>query len=389
MNKNQLAILAAFGVVMAPVAEAEIRFNGFASIYAGMTLDDDESLYDYDDDISFKPESLFGLQATADLTEGLTATAQLLARGSDDFDAKFEWAYLTYTLNDNFDVSAGRLRIPFFKYSEYLDVGYAFPWARTPRDVYDIDFNTMEGARLNYTNSFGYWDVAVQGVYGNLDTNLFIAGADRASKLDGISGISVDMTRDWFSFRLGYTIADVSVDAGLAALAPLFVNPSDFDDVQILDDSGYFGSAGVFVDYQDWLVNAEIVQYEAEDSILPTNDAFYIMLGKRFDDITVAYTYSGFETENKYGAVSSIPGFIPNPAPGTEPVCGATAQDYVRNCVITQESKYNTHSMAVRWNFHASASFTLDLTKRDADIVSGRPSSDSDTLLSAGVDLVF
>lgn len=389
MNKKHLSLLMATSLCVVPLAKAEVRFNGFASIYAGMTLDDDEFLYSYDDDISFKPESLFGLQATADLGEGLTATAQVLARGSEDFDAKFEWAYLTYTINDNFDVSAGRIRIPFFKYSEYLDVGYAFPWARTPRDVYDIDFNTMEGARLNYTNSFGYWDVSIQGVYGNLEADIEVAGAPRPTKVDGISGLSLDMTRDWFSFRLAYTIADVTIDTGVAALQPLFVNPTDFDNVQIFEDGGYFGSAGFFVDYQDWLINAEIIEWEPEDSLVAKTNAFYVMLGKRFDDITVAYTYSGNEESNDFSAVNSIPGFIPNPAPGTEPVCGASAQDYVRNCVISQENENNTHNVAVRWNFHPSASLTLDLTKRDVDISNGRVSNASDTLLSAGVDLVF
>ncbi len=389
MNKTYLSLIMTAGLLAAPLANAEVRFNGFASIYAGMTLDDDESLYGYDDDISFKPESLFGLKATADLADGLTATAQVLARGSEDFEAKFEWAYLTYTVNDNVDVSAGRLRIPFFKYSEYLDVGYAFPWARTPRDVYDIDFNTMEGARINYSNSFGYWDVGIQGVYGNLESKIEVAGAARDTKVQGITGVSLDMTRDWFSFRLGYTIADVSIDTGIAPLRPLFVNGNDFNDFEILDDSGYFGSAGFFIDYEDWLVNAEMVEWEPEDSLVAKTKSYYIMLGKRFDDITVAYTYSGNEESNDFSAVNSIPGFIPNPAPGTEPFCGASAQDYVRNCVISQENENNTHSVAMRWNFHPSASFTLDLTKRDVDISNGRASNASDTLLSAGVDLVF
>ena len=370
-------------------AIAEIRFNGFASIYAGMTFDDDESLYGYNDDIEFKPETLFGLQAMADLGDGLTATAQLIARGEDDFDAEFEWAYFTYSVNDNFDVSVGRLRIPFFKYSEYLDVGYAYPWARTPRDVYDVDFNTMEGARFNYNHSVGMWDLSWQAVYGSLQTDLSIGGNLLSSEAEKITGLSLDGTRDWFSFRLGYTIAELTFQAGLEPLAPLFANPADFDAVQPKEDDGYFASAGVFIDYEDWLINAEVVQYEAEDNLSVKTDAFYLMFGKRLGEFTLAYTYSENDESNEFDAVNSIPQVIPNPNPGTELICGATAREFVRNCVINQENENNTHSVTLRWNFHAAAALTFDYTNRERDVTNGRSVDESDKLFTVGVDLVF
>ena len=63
-------------------ASAEVRINGFASIVGGKSLDSDQTLYGYDDDISFKNESVFALQLTADLQEKLTATAQIVTARS-------------------------------------------------------------------------------------------------------------------------------------------------------------------------------------------------------------------------------------------------------------------------------------------------------------------
>ena len=73
---------------------AEVRINGFASIVGGKTMDDDTTLYGYDNDLSFKNESVFALQLSADLQDKLSATAQIVARGETDFNTEFEWAYL-------------------------------------------------------------------------------------------------------------------------------------------------------------------------------------------------------------------------------------------------------------------------------------------------------
>ena len=52
-----------------------------------------------------KNESVFALQLTADLQEKLSATAQIVARGENDFDADFEWAYITYEFSDELQLS--------------------------------------------------------------------------------------------------------------------------------------------------------------------------------------------------------------------------------------------------------------------------------------------
>lgn len=370
-------------------ADPNIRFNGFASVYAGMTTDDDETLYGFDDSVDFRPASVFGIQATSNLGEGLSATAQILARGIDDFDAQFEWAYLTYSLNDEMDISAGRMRLPLFKYSEYLDVGYAFTWARTPQDVYGISFNNFEGLRFNYTTTAGAWDLAWQAVYGSSETDLNISGQNIPSDLESILGVSLDATYDWLSLRLGYTIADTTIDAGVESLAPLFTNLQAFDDLQADEDSSYFVSAGAFIDYNDWLVNAEVIQFESEDNFAPKTDAFYVMLGRRFDSITVAYTYSEADESNEYDVIDSIPGVIPTPDPGREAICGSTARDFVANCVIAAENENSTHNIAVRWDFHPSAALTVDYTNREFDLRNNAASDQSDKLLSVGIDLVF
>jgi hypothetical protein len=73
--------------ITAPVNAADLTFNGFASIGVGRVLDDDDTFPDvdltgkksfYDDEVSFKPDTMFALQTIADLDGGLSFTAQVV-----------------------------------------------------------------------------------------------------------------------------------------------------------------------------------------------------------------------------------------------------------------------------------------------------------------------
>ena len=69
--KTKLAFLTAASLLAAP-AFAEIQINGFANLIGGMTLDDDEAVYDYDSDFTFDPASVFGLQVRGDVSDKLS-----------------------------------------------------------------------------------------------------------------------------------------------------------------------------------------------------------------------------------------------------------------------------------------------------------------------------
>ena len=194
------SFLTAASLLAAP-AFAEIQINGFANLIGGMTLDDDEAVYDYDSDFTFDPASVFGLQVRGDVSDKLSATAQLVGRGSDDYDASFEWAYMTYVVNNNVSISAGRIRLPLFKYSASLDVGYSYHWLTPPDSVYGIDFNNIDGVRLDYSTYSGDWEYGAQFTVGRVQADTFISGTPAELELENVVAVSFEATRDWFSAR--------------------------------------------------------------------------------------------------------------------------------------------------------------------------------------------
>ena len=142
LNKSISALFAS-SMLLSSYVVADVNISGFGSIVAGRTLGDvtlDNVLYDwsqppsasnppfktreqiltadfydvgqYNNDFSFKPETVFALQFTADLGESLTATGQLVAKGVDDFNPQFDWYYLTYQATDDLTLMAGRRNLP-------------------------------------------------------------------------------------------------------------------------------------------------------------------------------------------------------------------------------------------------------------------------------------
>ena len=141
--KKCLTSIALISALSSTTTYADIQISGFGSIVGGMTTSSDEQLYGFDDNFDFKEGSLFALQASSDLENGLGVTVQLQAKGADDWDPEFKWAYVSYDVSDDFRVLAGRQRLPFYMYSDFLDVSYAYAWIEPPEGVYNVLFDTF------------------------------------------------------------------------------------------------------------------------------------------------------------------------------------------------------------------------------------------------------
>lgn len=374
MRYTQLALVVAAAVASTSL-HAEVTLNGFASVKAGTTLSGDDSLYGYSNDLDFKPESLFAIQAQSDLGEKLSVTAQLMAKGNKDFDAEFAWAFMSYQATENIRINAGRIRIPFYKYSDYLDVGYAYDWARTPRSVYDVQFDTMDGASALISNSFGDWQSNVQLSFGSYNGKVSVEGQLSPSKINNLMGGSWELSNDWFSTRIAYMKADVSIQS--AALDPLLAGLTQYGfasvakDIDFDEDSGSFFGIGFGIDKNDWVVNSEYTQVKIDHSFMAERDSWFVSVGHRFGTWT---PYVSYEI-NRDKSDPSIYAAIPKVHPLYAPTAGL---------VNGQESDLKVYNVGFRYDFHASAAFKAELTSADDKLT-----DDTIQLLTLGVDLVF
>lgn len=318
--KTKLAFLTAASLLAAP-AFADIQINGFANLIGGMTLDDDEAVYDYDSDFTFDPASVFGLQVRGDVSDKLSATAQLVGRGSDDYDASFEWAYMTYVVSNNVSISAGRIRLPLFKYSASLDVGYSYHWLTPPDSVYGIDFNNIDGVRLDYSAYSGDWEYGAQFTVGRVQADTFISGTPAELELENVVAVSFEATRDWFSARTLFargTTTAVNEDfdtfvAGMGQFGAFIPSATAAaEGFSVNEDSGTFFEVAIDIDKYDWFIGAEFTKTEVDDAIIASDEAWYVTAGMRFGKFTPHITYEVEEADNgdQVALVAGLPSII-------------------------------------------------------------------------------
>ncbi len=378
MKKTILAltILAACGS-----AQAEVRINGFANLIAGKTSSDG-MLYGYDDDISLSPESLFAVQLSGDVNDKLTATGQLVARGSDDYDVDFEWAYFTYAATDNVSVSAGRLRLPLFRYSASLDVGYSYHWVAAPQAVYGVPFNNVDGVRIDYSDYAGDWEYNFQLTAGTFENKGFEITPGTFADIEGKNAIvgSVEATYDWFKVRAtagtakaSLSVADIDALIGQLAMisAPLA------DKLAFQDDSSAFYGIGFEIDQFDWFVSAEWTSIEIEDSFNPQDVAYYVTAGIRHGKFTPSITYEKLDGNDDLKFMDEV-------AALPEQVRGAAAMIVggVQQAVMEETS---TVTLGLRYDFDTNVALKADISRSTDDI----DDTNDTTLVRVGVNYIF
>jgi len=375
MKKTLIGLCVSAACLLSATAMAEVSINGFASVKGGMTTGNDDTLYGYTNDIEFKNESLFAVQLSSDLGDKLSVTAQLMAKGADDFDAKFAWAFLSYQINDDLRLNAGRFRIPFYKYSDYLDVGYAFDWARTPRAVYDVEFDTMDGISLYHSTSIADMTSNIQLVYGAYEGDISVSGALSRSKVQDITGGSWELSNDWLSARVAYFMADVTINA--TAFTPLFTALNTFGfgavarEIDFNEDEGTFFGFGLSYDRNNWVAVTEYTNVKVKNSYMADRDAYFVSVGRRFDSITPYISYEKDDDVSKSAIYKGIPPQVPFLAT-------------VAAVVESQRADRDTWSFGMRYDFHPSAAFKVQLSSAKDNYT-----LEKDRLLTMGVDLVF
>lgn len=373
--KNTLltAIMVVLVATSTSALTAETKINGFASVVAGIMSDPDTELFGYSDKMSFKPESLFALQITSDLTESVTATAQIMSRGENDYSAEFEWVYLSYEISDSSQINIGRLRIPFYRYSDYLDVGYAYNWNRPPSSVYNLDFTSYDGLSYVYNSMIGEVDSSLQLIAGS--HNSVIDGDP--SELGNLMGVNWTLNYDWLTARIAYFGANVSVDLRNEGVVELISILDTYglndvsNDIKVDEEYGDFLALGLSADYNNFLVDFEIISSALKNTISADQNSAYLSLGYRFDDLTLLATIENRNEEydsSRYGQISSAYGTL-----------GATVDGLLKS----REIKQDIVSLGARYNFHPSAALKFDYTNSETNKES------RESVMSVGVDLVF
>jgi len=385
MNKKSIAVALAVALAAgAPVASAGVTINGFGQVIAGTTGDDTDTMPErnFNSDVDFKEESLFAVQISADINERVDVVGQLLARGYNDFDAELAWAYAAIKFDSGWNLKVGRQRTPFYRYSDFLDVGYAHPWVRTPLPVYNTPWSNMDGLGLSRNRMMGEnWFSQFQIQYGEYRGDARFGGIIYDGTLKDFWGLSWDMEyKEWLSFRAAYFTAETSLDgtsldqlsavlvsSGLSALA------SRMDYQQ---DKGEFRNLGFKAERNAWMLVGEYTLLTLADSIVSDKKDWYLSGAWRFGNLQPSITVG----HRKADPVSEVYAGIPTTSPLFPTIFGAVQSD-------AYDDRY--YGLGLRWDFASNIAFKADYTRFSSDTDVRFTSRDGADLISAGLVFTF
>lgn len=205
MNKRYSVILYLFcGFSTYSVSADDIEISGFARVVAGYLDESNADYLGYSDKVSLTQQSLVGLQGDWQLSSQVSITGQFLLHANEQRKSGLEWLYLTYQPNNTLRIKLGKLRTPFFSYSEYIDVGFAYPWITAPQTDYSI-FTTYEGINASLRHVFDGIQINLESYYGQYKGDIFVADTifDKA-RADDLHGVIGKVIHNNLEFRLAW-----------------------------------------------------------------------------------------------------------------------------------------------------------------------------------------
>ena len=288
-----------FNVAQAAEGGPEIKVSGFGTVAAAISDDGDlvfrKTLNNgtgVENKIDLGSESRLGLQGDVRFQHGLSMTAQVVAMRrltggtgaapvDKDFDPGVEWLFAQYQINDQFNARLGRMQLPAFLLSDSLNVGYAAPWMRAPVHVYASEpFSRLDGAQVNWRQSFGSLNLGAQVSYGRTSTMIVLSTVGER-KADWVGGLNFTVeSGDWLG------------RAGLVKMK--FPSPSPGLDA--LEDT--YASLGLQYDDGRLLVMSEFAKRTQNDQALiggrpiVEGEYAYVSAGWRFGKLLPMVTWS-------------------------------------------------------------------------------------------------
>lgn len=300
MRNNLLIALSIMAYVLSPSAFAEVKINGFASVVMGIDLDDDGADARYNSrTVDNLQQSRVALQWTADLEKDVRFVGQTMARGdaSSGFTMNYDWAYFDFNVGSSSKIKVGRLRIPFYKYSDYLDVGMAYNWITPPRAMYSLSFSNIDGIGFQQNFTAGGIDQSINTVLGTYQGDLQLGGVDVASTLENFFAVNWSVNMENHEFYAAYARADVYIPASAAAtLSSLTSSPND---VLVNGDYGHFFGVGYIGRFGDITLYSEYSEVGIDESILTDSSGGYLSASYAMNDYTFHITYEIQENKGK------------------------------------------------------------------------------------------
>jgi hypothetical protein len=275
---------------------------------------------------------------------------------------------------------------PLFYNSEYEKVGYTHNYSRLPKSVYwGFDFSTINGISLDSNYELGDYYLRTKVVYGSWDGEIYQSANNQYydMEINDMVAVNFDLNKDWWTIFAGISISDVNnqdVDQSINILLEPVIAISGateaegnaFKSSMSQTGDGQYLYGGFKIDYNDWLIDAEVTEFGVKDSSDAINTNWYFSVGKRFGDYTVTVQHEEFTQDVDNEQLNGI----------TNPVLVGAGAQLLEGFAA---SNIKMDVVSLRWDFHSSAALKADFFMGNEE----KENVGDFNGFSIGVDFVF
>jgi hypothetical protein len=270
-----------------------------------------------------------------------------------------EWANIKYQATPDLAIRLGRIALPMFLAADYRKVGYAFPWARTPVEVYGvIPVTSSDGIDATYRFNRGALKNVTQGFYGHTRLALPSGGGVEAKRLGGFNNTTEYGAA---SVRLSMLRADLSIDLlrdffdGLRQFGP----QGDVLAERYAPEHKRVNAVSIGASYDPgrWFVMGELGRMRTR-SLLGDTTGLYATGGYRLGNFTPYLAYARVRADS----ATVEPGLNLAGFPPAAAVAGAVMNGYL-NELLTTVPAQRTLSIGARWDCMTDAALKLQLDR--------------------------
>ncbi|GLS90492.1 hypothetical protein GCM10007916_15590 [Psychromonas marina] len=341
----------------------DIKISGFGSVAVGKSNNDVGYAGYTSERWDVSQDTLAGIQLDVKINDKAKFVTQVVSNARYDYDLSVEMAYVSYDFG-LLTARLGKLRTPMFMYSDYLDVGYAYPMLRPSQELYEnLIISSYTGMDLLIPIEFDDSSLVLQPIVGIGEVNERDSQFGKVT-LDKMWGLTAHWYVGDFTFRGSYVTATTSYNS-----------PDEVAYIENMLDNqkGQFISLGMQYDNGDMLAMVELADTSLEGEFSDTLSASGLF-GYRFDNVMPYLMVNWVKTTDN------------------------DERDFSPYAPLFNFERM-AYSIGTRWDFAKSMAFKVDLTYADYQDTSGGFVNnigaagnfiEADSLVySAAVDFVF
>jgi hypothetical protein len=293
-------------------------------------------------DGSFNPDSKIGGQVNAKANNVFSGTVQAVSKynGQGNWKPSVEWAFLKVQATPELAVRAGRIGLPFYMVSDYLNVSYSNVWVRPPLDVYgQVSFSHFDGADAIYQTSLGSTTLTGQVFFGETNTPPPV-------RIHSHQQVGLNLTAEFdngITIRLGRAQAKITADStsldGLVGILSQTPFASVGQELSVTKKSASFTGVGISYDHDSFVGSAEFTKRKTASYISSTT-GWSLTGGYRLGKFTPYAVVSKLKVDSS-NVNDTIPAGVPQLA---------ALRAGVEGLLAGQNIAQKTDSLGLRWD---------------------------------------